>query len=170
MRISQINNQNSTSFGVLKIDRTIAHKIAQEIHSKPNPEIAEKYFIENIAEPIHRLKSMVIANDNAPIVVKGPDKNQGPVYPICEKYGKFPIDLGFGNNVRIFTSSPNGGYNVNYTYLEFSTKEEAKNFYNECMNSSELFGHLLCARELGKQYDKFATSEVPYSEPEKSAL
>jgi hypothetical protein len=160
MKVNQINNQNSISFGVLKIDRAVARKIAQEIHSKPNPQAAEKYFIENIAEPIHKLKSIVTATEKAPITVKGPKENQGPIYPICEKYGKFPINLGYDNNVRIFTTYPNGGYNASYKYLEFPTREEAMNFYNECMHSSELFGRLLCARELGKEYDKSALARL----------
>ena len=61
MNITPINqNNNSQSFGMaFKVTGSGSKKLAQKFHSYSDPMLAEKHFIQDIGEPLQKLKSKV---------------------------------------------------------------------------------------------------------------
>lgn len=145
-----INQNQSPAFGILKLKGYAARTIADEIAKKPDPVAAEKYFIENIAEPINRLKSTIICDNDMVSIM---DESTGTVNHVLDTtMGKFAISNYYGsNNLSFFTNMQNFGYSPSYKILSFASSEEANKFREKVRSSIPLIGDLLCAKKYVEQ-------------------
>lgn len=145
-----INKKQSPSFGVLKLNENAAKILAKEITNNPNPAAAEKNFIENIAEPINKLKDTIICNDNR-VLIKYADKKECH-WVLETTMGKFAISNGYTNKkLSFFTNKERNGYCPDLKTLSFESSEEANAFKEKIRSSSPLIGDLLCAKKYMEQ-------------------
>ena len=95
MNVSSVQNNNSQSFGMaLKLKGNGAKKLAESFHDAKAPKTAEKIFMEEIAEPIQRLKSEVIY-DGKRVLVKDANNPDNVLEVLSSNRDSFHMDEDF---------------------------------------------------------------------------
>lgn len=145
MNIS-INQNQSPSFGVLKLRENSAKILTDEIAKKTNAIAAEKYLAENIVEPIQKLKDTIICNDRGVSIVDSLTNKTDSV--LDTTMGKFALSYGYADNqLTFFTNAEGMGYSPSRRTLSFESSEEANKFREKIRSmTSPLMGDLLCAK------------------------
>ncbi len=163
MNITPINqNNNSQSFGMaLKISSDGAKKLAEKFHSYSDPMIAEKYFMQDIGEPINKLKSKVLYDGKRVIVEDEAglksyevlDNNVGTMMPFSPKESNYRT-IGF--HVKEIGADETSVYRVNYP----EPQNKGGGLSNTLALASGDNLKLLCAREIATDMDKIAAKQA----------
>ena len=162
MNITPINQNNGfQSFGMaFKVNANGAKKLAENFHSYSDPMIAEKYFMQDIGEPLKKLKSKVtydgervfVENESGTKLYEVLDNNRNCMEPFSPAESDYRR-IGF--HVKEKGSDAVSVYNIDYS----EPQNKISGLSNTLALTSDDQLKLLCAKEIATDLDRIAAKQ-----------